>query len=402
VSVLVSVGHGLALFVAALLVLVFAKLALEWALRLPIDEALFEADNPAVALVAGGYYAGVAAVLWAALRGQEATWVADLASTAHYGAWGTVLLALATRFAGPVLLPGFHVADELVRDRNAGTGVAVGAALLASGLIVAGAMQGQAPGGLVIGLASTTGAFLLGQGSLAVLTRVYGRFVGFDAHAEIERDNVAAGCALAGGLVGNGILLAWGVSGDLDPKRLVASVGPVALAVVLGVLLLPVLRLLVTRVFFAGIPFATVIADFPDPDTEAVARLYSTAFYHSVAARPAPGGLLVTQSSSPFYAPGAFLCVARTLEAAGFVVRSYTADVPSFGPWGFHLAARGAPPDVTGLRLRVRTRFLTDAHARAMFDLPRDLSPSAEVRPNRLMDPVLVRYHNDPRWAAYR
>jgi uncharacterized membrane protein YjfL (UPF0719 family) len=259
VSVLGSIGQGLALFVAALLVLVFAKLALEWALRLPVDDALFEADNPAVALVAGGYYAGVAAVLWAALRGQEPTWLMDLASTALYGAWGTALLALAARFAGPVLLPGFHLADELVRDRNAGTGVAVGAALLASGLIAAGAMQGQAPGGLAIGLASTAGAFALGQGSLAVLTRIYDRFVGFDVHQEILRDNAAAGCALAGALLGNGILLAWGVSGDLNPKRLVASVGPVALALVLGVLLLPILRLLVTRVFFAGIPFATEI-----------------------------------------------------------------------------------------------------------------------------------------------
>jgi uncharacterized membrane protein YjfL (UPF0719 family) len=259
VIVLGSLGHGLALFVAALVVLVFAKLALERALRLPVDEALFEADNPAVALVAGGYYAGVAAVLWAALRGQEASWLMDLASTAAYGAWGTVLLALATRFAGPVLLPGLNLKDELVRDRNAGTGVAVGAALLGSGLISAGAMHGQAPGGLVIGLASTTGAFVLGQASLAVLTRVYRRFVGFDLHQEIQRDNAAAGCALAGALLGNGILLGWGVSGDLDPRRLVASVGPVALALVLGVVLLPVLRLLVTRLFFAGIPFATEI-----------------------------------------------------------------------------------------------------------------------------------------------
>jgi uncharacterized membrane protein YjfL (UPF0719 family) len=259
VNVLAGVGHGLALFAVALLVVLLAKLALEWALRLPVDEALFEEDNPAVALVVAGYYAGVAAVLWAALRGQEATWLRDVAVTALYGGWGTALLALATRLARPVLLPGFHLKDELVRDRNTGSGVAVGAALLASGLIVAGAMHGQAPGGLVMGLGSTTGAFLLGQASLAVLTRIYGRFVGFDVHREIEGDNTAAGCALAGALLGNGILLAWGVSGDLDPTRLLASVRPVAVALVLGVILLPILRLLVSRVFFAGIPLATEI-----------------------------------------------------------------------------------------------------------------------------------------------
>jgi len=49
----------------------------------------------------------------------------------------------------------------------------------------------------------------------------------------------------------------------------------------------------------------------------------------------------------------------------------YTVDVPSFGPWGFHLAAAGAlPPDPARLHLAVPTRYLTDAVARDMFDLP--------------------------------
>jgi spermidine synthase len=83
-------------------------------------------------------------------------------------------------------------------------------------------------------------------------------------------------------------------------------------------------------------------------------------------------------------------------------VRSYSVDVPSFGPWGFHLAAAGGPaPDPSGLHLAVPTRFLTDAVARNLFDLPGDLRPRSDLRPNKLLDPVLVHYHHDPRWAAY-
>jgi spermidine synthase len=79
---------------------------------------------------------------------------------------------------------------------------------------------------------------------------------------------------------------------------------------------------------------------FPDPDSEAVARLYSTVFYGWLARLLAPHGLFVTQASSPFFAPDAFFCIGRTLAEVGFASRPYVVDVPSFGPWGFHLAAR--------------------------------------------------------------
>ena len=96
----------------------------------------------------------------------------------------------------------------------------------------------------------------------------------------------------------------------------------------------------------------------------------------------------MTQSSSPFFAPDAFFCVAQTMAAAGLSVRSYSVDVPSFGPWGFHLAAAGGPaPYPSGLHLAVPTRFLTDAVARNLFDLPGYSPPPPDIRPNKLLDP---------------
>jgi uncharacterized membrane protein YjfL (UPF0719 family) len=258
-TVLLAVGRGGALLAVALVVIVIAKLAIARALRFDVDAALFEQDNPAVALAAGGYYAGVAAVLWAALTGVEPTFVLELLSTAVYGMVGVALLALAVRLAAPVLLPRLDVHAELVRDRNAGTGVVVGAAALASGLIAAGAISGNAPGGFAGGIASAAATFVVGQCSLALLTRLYGRVVGFDAHAEILADNTAAGCALAGALLANGILLGWGVSGDLDPARPLRTLAPLGTAVGAAVVLMPVTRLLVSRLFFAGVPFEAEI-----------------------------------------------------------------------------------------------------------------------------------------------
>jgi len=90
--------------------------------------------------------------------------------------------------------------------------------------------------------------------------------------------------------------------------------------------------------------FDTVIVDMPDPDSPATAKLYSQEFYGLVARTLAPGGRLAVQAGSPYFAPEAFWCIASTVESVGLAITPYHVDVPSFGDWGFVLAARGAAP----------------------------------------------------------
>ncbi len=92
--------------------------------------------------------------------------------------------------------------------------------------------------------------------------------------------------------------------------------------------------------------FDVVVADFPDPDDAGLAKLYSVELYGLVRRALAPGGRLVVQAGSPYFAQKAYWSVGASLEAAGFGVASYHVDVPSFGDWGFHLATpgSGAPP----------------------------------------------------------
>jgi spermidine synthase len=62
-------------------------------------------------------------------------------------------------------------------------------------------------------------------------------------------------------------------------------------------------------------------------------------FYARLRQRLDPDGVVAVQSTSPLMARQSFWCINRTLEAAGFQVRPYHALVPSFGEWGFVLAA---------------------------------------------------------------
>src|SRR5207237_6339914 len=129
-------------------------------------------------------------------------------------------------------------------------------------------------------------------------------------------------------------------------------------------------------------PFDAAIVDFPDPNTFALGKLYTTRFYRLLKARLAPGAAVSVQSTSPLFARNSFWCIVRTLEAAGFQVRPYHTAVPSFGVWGFALARR-EPFDVPQRAPSVKLKFLNNQSLAAMFTLSEDLGP-VPVEINRL------------------
>ena len=143
--------------------------------------------------------------------------------------------------------------------------------------------------------------------------------------------------------------------------------------------------------------FDAIIVDLPDPDETATAKLYSTEFYALVAAHLAPGGVVTVQAGSPYFAPRSFWCIGATLADAGLTVLPYHVDVPSFGDWGFFLAARTKPT----LRMApvAPTRFLSDDELRAAQVFPRD-RPPLQLPPSTLMDPRILRYAQDE-WKQY-
>jgi spermidine synthase len=140
-----------------------------------------------------------------------------------------------------------------------------------------------------------------------------------------------------------------------------------------------------------GPAFDAAVIDFPDPNSYAVGKLYTTRFYKMLRARLAPDAAVSVQCTSPLFARRSYWCIVRTLEAAGFFVRPYQAEVPSFGVWGFSLA-RSTPFEIP-TQVAPRLKYLTKETLPAMFSLPADLGP-VEVEINRLDNQSLVRYHD--------
>ena len=134
--------------------------------------------------------------------------------------------------------------------------------------------------------------------------------------------------------------------------------------------------------------FDAVIIDFPDPSSFALGKLYSVPFYGAVARHVAANGLVVVQSTSPFFAPNAFWTIDATLREVGMKTWPFHAYVPSFGEWGFIMAspqAQFVPP--TSYRLPMR--YLNEATTREMFVFPPDMQPR-KMAPNRLNTQSLV------------
>jgi spermidine synthase len=116
-------------------------------------------------------------------------------------------------------------------------------------------------------------------------------------------------------------------------------------------------------------------------------------FYRVLAKHLSRQALVVVQSTSPLFARQSYWCIVETLKQSGLRTYPYHVYVPSFGEWGFTLAASAdTPPYAPPATLPARLRFLSPADLAQLFAFPRDMQRVA-AEPNRLNDQVLVRYY---------
>lgn len=138
--------------------------------------------------------------------------------------------------------------------------------------------------------------------------------------------------------------------------------------------------------------FDVIIIDFPDPNNFGLGKLYSNTFYREVAKLLTPQGCMVVQSTSPYIAPKSYWCIHNTLQSVGFQVLPYHVHVPSFGDWGYVLAAhrpflqqRAFPPNL---------RFMNkETFGKSCFFAKDMLPVNTEI--NKLNNQILVQYFEE-------
>jgi spermidine synthase len=146
--------------------------------------------------------------------------------------------------------------------------------------------------------------------------------------------------------------------------------------------------------------FNVIIVDLPDPSSVELAKLYSREFYAGLARRLAADGVMVVQSTSPFHAKEAFLCIGRTLRSAGFSTMPYHDNVPTFGDWGWWMAtSRPLPEDrLASVQLTVPTRYLTPTVFQRSRAFGRDWLNTRQTDVSTLLEPRVMNHYLGSGW----
>ncbi len=149
--------------------------------------------------------------------------------------------------------------------------------------------------------------------------------------------------------------------------------------------------------------YDVIIIDFPDPSNLELSKLYSRGFYEKVREKLSRHGVMIQQSTSPTHSKEAFLCIGRTMEAAGFAAVPMREYVPSFGEWGWWVAMRreAAPAEELARRLsQIRmtatpVRYITDELVAASLVFGKGALASKRDDVNTILNNVIYFYYAD-------
>lgn len=158
--------------------------------------------------------------------------------------------------------------------------------------------------------------------------------------------------------------------------------------------------------------YGVVIADLPDPDSIDLMHVYSEKFYRMIRNHLIEGGIMVTQATSSFFSHKAFLCILKTVRAAGFSAIAYHNQIPTMGQWGWVLGIKAGNARETRLKQcllkldfsDIPTRFLNNDAVISMTHFGKgvlDESLMSEIDINSELSPMLYRYYLQGSWGVY-
>lgn len=240
--------------------LIVAKIIKDFLTPYKIDVELTAKDNPALGLTLTGYFAAVIIIFLGASVGLDpeeplsaSELAIELGIVLLYALGGIVALNLGRVIVDKLVLTRFSTVKEIIQDRNVGTAAVEAGCFVATGLIVAGSINGEGGGPL-----SALAFFGLGQVVLIIFSKFYQLITKYDVHAEIEKDNVAAGVALGSSMVAIGVVLLGATRGDfIGWNENLAMFGYFS---VFGLVLLLILRRVTDYLLLPGTTIAHEIA----------------------------------------------------------------------------------------------------------------------------------------------
>ncbi|MGD9201185.1 MAG: polyamine aminopropyltransferase [Chitinispirillia bacterium] len=146
-----------------------------------------------------------------------------------------------------------------------------------------------------------------------------------------------------------------------------------------------------------------VIMDFPDPNSLELSKLYSKSFYKKIYEKLNRNGVIVQQSSSPFFTQKAFLCIGKTMKDAGFSAIPFHDNVPSFGEWGWWIGCKSDYISEKKLKQKflslnaipVKTKYLHAALLAGSTVFAKNFGSNEEIKINNIFNNIIYKYYID-------
>lgn len=170
-------------------------------------EELTVKDNPAFGACLTGYLLGLAIALAATFpTGAESVGDA-LISMTYSGVLAILLLRASILINDRFILTKFSITEEMLRDRNLGTGIAVAGGCIGTGLTLAGALTGESESYL-LAIRDIVVYWAIGQVLFIGGAALFFKTSGYNIQASLEHDdNAATGISVGGFLIALGIFL---------------------------------------------------------------------------------------------------------------------------------------------------------------------------------------------------
>ncbi|MCI5123711.1 MAG: DUF350 domain-containing protein [Candidatus Electrothrix sp. AR5] len=243
--------YGMLYIVLGIVVLTLSKFAVNLMTPYKVNKELIHSDNPALGVTLAGYYAGVVIIFLGSAIGDSVAETATIGSLfleaaidLGYAVFGILALNLCRKVVDLAILYKFSTVKEIITDRNVGTGAVEAGAMIATALMIAGAVNGEGS------FLSTVVFFLLGMLLLILFSHFHAFLTPYDDHDEIEKDNVAAGAYLGFSLIALGIIVLKAIAGDFVSWSY--NLSWFAGYAVLGFLGLAVLQKIILVIFLPG------------------------------------------------------------------------------------------------------------------------------------------------------
>ncbi len=155
--------------------------------------------------------------------------------------------------------------------------------------------------------------------------------------------------------------------------------------------------------------YDAIIVDLPDPRSVELNRLYTLQFYQLCHLKLKKHGVLLTQAGSPYYATKAFLCIDKTMAAAGFTTQKMHNQVITLGEWGWVMGVKSWPEekDLKGtleqMEFTIPTRWLNQDAMLMMCNFGKNIYEATHdsIAINQIQNPVLYRYYLKGNWDLY-